>query len=286
MNNESRADQPRPVTAVEPIAPWIGGKSALADRLAGIIAGIPHRTYVEPFLGMGGVFLRRRHAPPCEIVNDINRDLVTLFKVAQRHPVALVESLSRWELSSRDLYDSARALIGTRGADLFTDVERAALFLYLQRLAFGGKVAGRSFGVDARDGSRLRRRQLAAQIRALSRRLDGVIIECLPWGDVLRRYDRPETLFYLDPPYFGSEGDYGAGLFNEADFGVLARRLREIQGRFVLSINDTPEIRQVFAGFEMEVVELTYTISKGAGTAARELIVRDGKGGADGPLFG
>jgi len=284
MTSESGVPLARPVTPADPLAPWIGGKRALADRQASLIAGIPHRTYVEPFLGMGGVFLRRRHAPPCEVVNDINRDLVTLFKVAQRHPAALVESLSRWELTSRQLFEEARAMPG----ELLTDVERAAKFLYLQRLCFGGRVRGRTFGIDLRDGSRLRARQLAQQIRALSRRLDGVIIECLSWPDVLERYDRPETLFYLDPPYFGSEADYGKGIFGESDFDRLGRRLRALQGRFVLSINDTPAARRIFGGFAIEEVALTYSISAhaGEGTAARELIVRDGKSDAAGPLFG
>ena len=80
-------------------------------------------------------------------------------------------------------------------------------------------------------------------------------------------------LFYLDPPYFGGESDYGKGVFSRGDFGRMAVALRGIKGRFLLSINDTPEIRQAFDGFAMVEVELTYSINGGKGTPAKELIV-------------
>jgi len=74
-----------PVRPVRPVAPWLGGKRALAARIAERIASTPHERYVEPFVGMGGVFFRRRHRPVMEVINDINRDVVTLFRILQRH---------------------------------------------------------------------------------------------------------------------------------------------------------------------------------------------------------
>ena len=81
-------------------------------------------------------------------------------------------------------------------------------------------------------------------------------------------------LFYLDPPYFGGENDYGKGIFERDDFTRLAKQLRGIKGEFILSINDCDEIRETFKGFEMEEVSLTYSIAGGKGTKARELIVK------------
>lgn len=271
------------MTPVEPLAPWLGGKRMLAQRLAAIIATIPHRTYVEPFMGMGGVFLRRAHAAPGEIVNDINRELITLFRVVQRHPEALIKSFDRWTLSSRQIFDEFK----TFPVNVLTDIERSALFLYLQRLSFGGKVHNPSFGVDLSAGSRLRLATLERQIGALHRRLDGVIIECLPWNQVLERYDRPDTLFYLDPPYMGGEADYGRGIFSATDFTKMARLLSQLQGRFVLSINDQPESRRLFGDFDITEVSLNYSAGSrhGSGVEAKELIVRDRKGDAVGPLF-
>ncbi|WP_394341509.1 DNA adenine methylase [Rhodobacter maris] len=91
----------------------------------------------------------------------------------------------------------------------------------------------------------------------------------------IRRYDAPETLFYLDPPYWGCEGDYGKELFSRDDFARLADALRGIDGRFLLSINDVPEIREIFSWAEIEPVRTTYSIAgKGQSTPAAELLIR------------
>lgn len=82
---------------------------------------------------------------------------------------------------------------------------------------------------------------------------------------MLARYDKPGTLFYLDPPYWGCEGDYGAGLFERADFQRLAEQLGGLKGKFILSLNDRPEVRETFANFRVEAVRTRYTI----GTANR-----------------
>jgi len=71
-------------------------------------------------------------------------------------------------------------------------------------------------------------------------RLASVIIECLPWQGAIRRYDRARTLFYLDPPYWGSAGDCGKNLFGREDFAALAPQFAGIKGQFILSINEPP----------------------------------------------
>ena len=110
-------------------------------------------------------------------------------------------------------------------------------------------------------------------LEAVHERLSGVTIENLDWEAFIDRYDRPETLFYLDPPYWGSEGDYGKELFGRDQFELIAARLKRLKGRFILSINDVPEIRDIFAGFVLRQVELTYSVAGGKGTKARELVV-------------
>jgi DNA adenine methylase len=104
-------------------------------------------------------------------------------------------------------------------------------------------------------------------------RLAGVVIECLPYAEFITRYDRPETLFYLDPPYWGCENDYGKGSFSRDDFEVLSRLLRGLKGRFIMSINDVPEIRKLFAWADMEPVKTTYTVGKGKGKRVAGLII-------------
>ena len=259
----------RPVQPVRPVAPYVGGKRNLAKRLITRIEQIPHGTYAEAFVGMGGVFLRRRTAPRAEVINDYSRDVATLFRVLQRHYVAFVEML-RYQITTRADYER---LLATDAATL-TDLERAARFLYLQRLAFGGKVSGRSFGVSPQRPARFDVTRIEGMLAELHERLAGVVIECLPYDSFIERYDRKTTLFYLDPPYWGSESDYGKEMFAPADFERLAGILKAIKGRFILSLNDTKEVRELFAAFDIEAVETTYHIGGGAkAKRASELII-------------
>jgi DNA adenine methylase len=260
----------RNVRPISPAAGYIGGKRNLAKALIPLIEAVPHRSYCEPFVGMGGIFLRRPVVPPVEVINDYSRDVATFFRVLQRHFSAFLEMM-RFQLTTRAEFER---LVKTDPATL-TDLERSARFVYLQRLSFGGKVAGRSFGIDPRAPARFNVMRLEPVLEALHERLAGVVIECLPYAEFIRRYDRPEVLFYLDPPYWASEGDYGKDAFSREDFGRLAELLGRIRGRFVLSLNDTPEVRALFGQFFLREAETTYTVAGGAGKRVRELIIHN-----------
>lgn len=257
----------QPVQPVKPVAPYLGGKRVLARMLCERVGTVPHSLYAEPFVGMGGVFLRRPARPKHEVINDLSADVTTLFRILQRHYQAFIDTL-KWQFSSRAEFDR---LIRVDPSTL-TDLERSARFLYLQRLAFGGKVVGRNFGVDT-GRARFNLATLAPLIEDLHDRLQGVTIERLPYADFITRYDTPGTLFYLDPPYWGCEDDYGPG-FERADFERLAHLLRSLQGRFIMSVGDRPELRDLFAWATIEPVEVGYRVS-GKVTPARELIISD-----------
>lgn len=258
--------------AVRPAAPYQGGKRNLSKRLCALIDADQHRTYVEPFVGMGGVFLKRTRRVPVEVINDISGDVANLYRVLQEHYPYFIDHL-KWRVTSRAEFDRLRAM----PADRLTDLNRAARFLYLQRLSFGGKIEQRSFGVDRRTPGRFDVTKLEPMLADLHERLAGVVVEQLPYGELIRRYDGPDVLFYLDPPYVGGEDDYGPGVFDQADFDRLSEQLAAIAGRFILSINDHPIARAAFARFAIEEVETTYTIqtaSAGAGKRVTELIVQ------------
>lgn len=258
-----------PARSARPVAPWIGGKRNLAETIIGVIECTPHRLYAEPFVGQGGVFLRRPFKAQGEVINDINREVVTLFRVLQRHYVPFLDML-KWQLTSRAEFERLVKV----DPDSLTDLERAARFVYLQRTTFGGRVTGQTFGVFL-GPARFDVTKLAPILEAVHERLAGVTIERLAWDAFIERYDRLETLFYCDPPYHGSEGDYGKGLWSAEDFGRLADRLGRIKGRYLVSLNDTPAIRAAFKGSRMQPVKTTYTISKNGGPAggARELLI-------------
>ncbi len=132
---------------------------------------------------------------------------------------------------------------------------------------------GQYFGIDFNNGARFNLTKIVPMLEDVHERLAGVIIERLPYADCIRRYDsRPGTLFYCDPPYWGCTDDYGKDIFAPADFELLRDLLASLQGGFILSINDRPEIRALFDGFTIEEVSLNYQVS-GKPTAARELII-------------
>lgn len=257
-----------PVQPVRPVAPYVGGKRNLSARLVEIISRTPHAIYAEPFVGMGGVFFRRDLRPKQEVINDLSGDVANLFRVLQEHYTALVDEL-RFKLTSRNEFER---LMRQDPATL-TDLRRAARFLYLQVTAFGGRVSHRNFGVNYGQRARFDFTAIVPRLQDVHERLAGVLIEQLPFDRFIARYDRPGTLFYCDPPYWGTEDYYGAELFSRADFEALSAALRHLKGGFILSINDVPEIRSIFSWASIEGVDVNYSLS-GPVTAARELIIR------------
>lgn len=247
-----------PVESCEPVAPWIGGKSQLAPFLCPLIDNIPHVTYAEPFVGMGGVFFRRSKKPKCEIMNDWSRDVTNLFRILNCHFPQFCDVL-KWQVTSREEFERLKAA----NPDTLTDLQRAARFLYLQKTSFGGKVTGQSFGMIYEGPARFDLTKLVPNLESVHTRLAGVIIENMDYKDFILQYDREGTLFYLDPPYYNSEGDYGKDAFTRDEFQKLADILRGIQGRFIFSINDHPEVRRIFDGFNFLEKRVFYTIASG-----------------------
>lgn len=258
----------RDIEPAQPAAGYIGGKRNLAKRLIARIDAIPHDGYAEAFVGMGGVFLRRGRAPRVEVINDRSGDVANFFRILQRHYPQFMDTL-RFQISGRREFERLKE----SRPETLTDLERAARFLYLQRLAFGGKVEGRTFGVDRSAGARFNIVKLASSLEELHERLAGVTIECLDWAAFVQRYDRAGMLFYLDPPYYGCEDDYGKEAFARDQFAEMAEVLQSLKGRFLLSINDRPEVREIFAAFPMEAVGTTYTVSAGQAQRVGELII-------------
>lgn len=256
-----------PIAPVRPVAGYIGGKRALAARLVAQIAATPHDCYVEPFVGMGGIFFRRDSRPKAEVINDVSADVTNVFRLLQRHYQQLLDVL-KWQIASRAEFERLVRV----DPDTLTDLERAARFLFLQRLAFGGKVMGRSFGTGTTSAARFDLTKLVPMLEDVHERLCGVTIERLTYDRLIPRYDRPHTLFYLDPPYWGCTDDYGHNVFSEGDFERLSALLKALKGRFILSINDVPQIRHLFGWASIEPVELNYRVS-GKVTAARELVI-------------
>ena len=229
--------------------PYIGGKNRLATKIISLLP--EHTTYVEPFAG-GAQVLFHKSPSNVEVVNDLDFDIVNFFRVCQWHHEELVRYL-RFCLVSRKLHELHLA---TNPATL-TDIQRAGRFFYLQKNSFGGLILKQKFHYGVTQPSNYNLERIPQIIEQAHQRLARVQIESLPYEQILEKYDRPTTVFYLDPPYWGPK--LYRHNFNDGDFDVLAERLARLKGRFILSLNDRPEVRQTFAPFSIRREEIAYT---------------------------
>lgn len=246
-----------------PIVPWIGGKRRLADHL---IPRFPeHDCYVEVFAGGAALYFMR---PPAkvEVINDINGELVNLYRVVQHHLEEFVRQF-KWALSSRQVFKWLQETI----PETLTDIQRAARFYYLQHNCFGAKVEGQSFGTATTTPPGLNLLRLEETLSAAHLRLSQTYVEHLDWLACVDRYDRPHTLFYLDPPYWETEG-YGVA-FPFGEYEAMAQRLHTLKGKAIISLNDHPDIRRVFEGFHIETIDVQYTVGGGRGAARKEVVI-------------
>lgn len=244
---------------------WLGGKSRLADRIVDLMP--EHATYCEVFAGAAWVLFKKPESK-VEIINDINRDLITLYRCVKHHLPELVQQF-RWMLVARDEFDRFMRT----PADTLTDIQRAVRFFYLAKTAFGAKVSKPTFGIAATAPPRLNLLRIEEDLSETHLRLSRVFIECRPFDQVISRFDKPRTLFYIDPPYWGGERDYGDGIFGREDFKRLAAQLAGVKGQFILSINDVPAIRETFANFHQTKVSTRYSISAKENQEVGELLI-------------
>lgn len=248
----------------QPIIPWIGGKRRLADRIFPLFPR--HSCYVEPFAGGAALYFLRPVPAEVEVLNDVNGDLVNLYRVVTHHLEEFVRQF-KWALSSRQVF---KWLQETRPETL-TDIQRAARFYYLQQSAFGGRVDGQSYGTATTQPPGLNLLRIEESLSAAHLRLSNTYIEHLTWQDCFRRYDRPHTLFYCDPPYWQTEG-YGVP-FGFDQYEQMAEVLGQIKGKAIVSLNDHPDIRRVFSRYHIESTDITYTVGGGKGSEAREVLI-------------
>ncbi len=243
---------------------WIGGKKLLRKK---ILEQFPDpdsfKRYIEVFGGAGWVlFASDKHAP-MEVFNDANGELINLYRIVKYHPEALQKELE-WLLMSREqFFDELNR--NTRG---MTDIQRAARFFCLIKESFG--TARRTFGVSSRDISKA-----VDYLKEVSGRLNKVVIENHDFEQLIKTYDRPEALFYLDPPYYEAE-KYYPDRFNPEDHSRLRECLGNIKGKFVLSYNDCQQIRDLYEGYTLvEVERFDNLVAKSESRKYKELIIKN-----------
>lgn len=229
---------------------WFGAKSRLAEFIVGHFPR--HVTFVDVFGGAGAVLLANSRRK-VEVYNDINAKLAVLFRVlSDKDAAAELQRRLDWTLYSRAEFEFCRSgLNGVTGVTcdlgpigatgVIDDIEIARRFFVTQRQSHGGLGASWSYSVEessAGHSNSVRKFRLGIErLPNIAHRLRQVQVENLPWQDILRRYDRATTLFYLDPPYVLGTRVAGQYEFEMdiADHEALVGALLKIDGRAVLS---------------------------------------------------
>ncbi|MBI5787939.1 MAG: DNA adenine methylase [Candidatus Schekmanbacteria bacterium] len=244
---------------------YMGGKSLLANK---IIPRMPeHDCYCEVFAGAAWMLFKKEESD-VEIINDINTDLVTLYRVVKHHLEEFVRYF-KWALVARDEF---KRLLDEKPETL-TDIQRAARFYYLLRNSFGSKIPSPVFSIATSRPSNFNLLRIEEELSSAHLRLSRVYIENLPYEKLIPRFDRTNTFFYLDPPYFGCENYYGKNIFQREDFEKIRGILAGISGKFIMSINDTPETRELYKDFHIAEVSTIYQCTRNKRPKITELLI-------------
>ena len=216
---------------------WIGGKKALRDEIL-VRFPLGYKRYIEVFGGDGWVLFHKPPGRDFEVYNDFNANLTNLYRCVRDSPEQLIDELT-YTLNSRQDFDYVRKIMHTQASEL-PDVKRAAYFYQIIRQSYAS-------GLDSFGAQPHRMWNNFPLIRQACARLQSVVIENRDFEKLIRQYDRLESFFYCDPPYYATEDYYEDVGFTTKDHERLADALCGIEGKFLLSYNDCPEIRELYS---------------------------------------
>ena len=227
----------------KPILKWQGGKSRLLKYILPMIP--PHVCYDEPFFG-GGAVLFAKDRSNVEVINDINGNLVALYRNLQFHLPALLGELE-WLFASRQNLTDFIAQPG------LTELQRAARFLLVNRTSFGGGM--RSFGVAKTKGGGVGfdHEKVSTLIDAAHKRLNGVVVENLSYERCLKNYDSADTFHFIDPPYQNATNGGYKG-WDEKQLTTFRRDVSKLKGKWIVTLNDSPFTRELFSDCQLKPI--------------------------------
>lgn len=237
--------------------PWIGGKSLLAKKIKSLFPENFGR-YIEVFGGGGSVLFSADKHAPIEVYNDANGQLVNLFRCIKYHREELQKEI-RFYLNSREMFFNCRDRLDCAG---FTDIQRAAMYYICIKISFGASTD--SFGCAPKSLN-------TARFEEVEKRLERVVIEHKDFEALIKQYDRPDALFYCDPPYHTTEKHYSER-FTEDDHYRLNTVLTALKGHFLLSYNDDDFIRELYKDYIIIPVERQNNLSSGQ---FKEVIIKN-----------
>lgn len=242
---------------------WVGGKSRLAGDIVKLFP--EHKTYVEVFGGAGWVLFKKApEISQVEVYNDINGDLANLFRVVKHRPGELVEALNL-VLYSRETY---LRFLKQMEIPLEDEIQRATRFFYLVGNSFGSSL-GKGWGY----GKTRKPKNLTdlSFLKEIQERLQSVYIDNRCFEKVIKAFDSNDTLFYLDPPYWIDGEKFYRHDFSPEDHGRLNAILGRIKGKFVLSYNNNPKIREMYREFDIRMTsQIHYSMNNNRPSARKK----------------
>lgn len=251
---------------------WMGNKTSIL-RILYALFPLSYGRYIEPFGGSGAVLLGKAKPDKFEVYNDYNANLVNLFRCMRDRPMSFIRELGFLNLNSRDDFNTIKRFLEKQEftnaymeqeLDLTSillpppraceirelykqgkedyDLRRAVMFLKLLRYSYSS--GGKSFACQPFNVA-----TLFSLIQQLSNRLANAVIENQDFEVLIKHYDRPDAFIYCDPPYYTSEYVYECG-FTWDDHKRLHDALAECKGKWLVSYNDCPEIRELYKGYQ------------------------------------
>ena len=233
---------------MKPLFCRIGSKTLMADD---IISYFPeHSIYVEAFVGGGGVYFKKQPSP-IEVINDIDKNLIHAYRVVKRAPIDL-------SLYTKDLNTIPKIkafLVSNKN----TNADKLTKEIIYTCNGFGSNPISRTKNnvyIKSNPYSKLK------DIKEYKKRIKNTIIKNTDYKEIIKKYDSKETFFYLDPPYENSEK---SKIYNNnvLDYEELAFILKQIKGKFLLSINSSINIIKIFKGFKIRTLQLKTNAHKG-----------------------
>lgn len=216
------------------LIPRVGGKSLLAKRIIKMFPkNYEEMTYIEPFVGGGGMFFRKNPSTK-EVINDIDKEVYSVFT----------------EVKKRDINDSIHRNLITK--DYFYNVllkskDPVKIIEKYKRSFFG-------FGNDFNKNDKV----INTNFTPFHERLQPVKIYNKDFKAIIKQFDSPNTLFYLDPPY-SVEKKRDNYYKNYVTPQEVYNAVSGIKGYFVLSYNNTKEIRDLFKEYNIKKLKTNYS---------------------------
>jgi len=247
-----------------------GGKARLYKYLIPMFP--KHTHYAEVFGGAGWCLINKPEV--CiEIFNDIDTNLINLFRVLRDFPGEFVNRY-RYELVSRKSFDEYKKIEFNK----LPPIDRAVAWYYVYYNSFVGDMSTFILRKYQTNPNRFISR-LPKLVENFANRFTNVIIEDIDFRDFFKKYNTKDFFFYLDPPYYGTAG-YEVP-FVEQDHIDLSNCLQTFKGRFLLTYNDHPTIRALYKGFTIKNITQAYQAANrpssyiGKSNTGRQIIIKN-----------